>query len=110
MRGKFQDGSMSLGHHREMFRTNLRTAFFELYLKEWRSLNPDAPTTKPKKYQSRVDALMRVFSDDKSFPEWRNAEKWEKMMASAGFDSNEQAIFRLQVCPFKFVLHSNRNT
>ncbi len=110
MRDKFSDDPLSILHHREAFKSCYRHAFFELYLKEWVLLNPHAPKMKPSRYQSRLDAIMRLFSDGTSFPKLRDPEKWDSMMASAGFDSNQQTTFRVQVCPFKFVLRSNRNT
>ena len=111
MRDEFRyDDTLSVVHHREAFKSCFRHAFFELYLKEWFSLNPHAPKMKPSRYQSRLDAIMRLFSDETSFQKLRDPEKWDSMMACAGFDSNQQTIFRVQVCPFKFVLRSNRNT
>ena len=110
MRDKFRYDTLSLVHHREAFKSCLRHAFSELYLKEWVSSHPDAPKMKPSRYQSRLDAIMRLFSDKTSFPKLRDPEKWDSMMACAGFDSDQQKIFRVQVCPFKFVLRSNRNT
>ena len=110
MRDEFRYDSLSIVHHREAFKSCLRHAFSELYLKEWVSSHPDAPKMKPSRYQSRLDAIMRLFSDKTSFPNLRDPEKWDSMMAGAGFDSDQQKIFRVQVCPFKFVLRSNRNT
>jgi len=99
MRGKFRDDSLSMVHHREAFKSCYRHAFSDLYLKEWVLLNPSAPKIKPSMYQSRLDAIMRLFSDGTSFPKLRDPEKWNSMMAIAGFDSNQQTTFRVQVCP-----------
>ena len=111
MRDKFSDAPLSTFANRGAFKSCVRNAFNNLYLKECDLLlDPDASKIKLSKYQTRSDAIMRLFSDGTSFPHLRLPNSWDIMMENAGFDSNQQTIFREQVCPFKFVLHSNRNT
>ena len=110
MRANFSNDRLPTGANRAAFRTCFRKGFHEVYMADWKAMHPSLSKIRPKFFQSRLDALGRLFSDGAVLKDLRDPARWDEMMDIANFSMDQKQTFREQVCPFKFVPRSIRNT